>query len=180
MGLVADRRELPASLDIPGDALYLAGVNTSDDLFMFMKRRIVQLRANRDYTVTYRIDIATDAPTGCVGVGGAPGESVYLKAGAAPIEPYAESNGGDPGFLRMNIDKGQQSQGGAHASVLGDLANGSTDCTDPVYRLKTFEGEAVTIASSPDGDLWLLVGTDSAFEGPTGIYVLSMEIVLES
>jgi hypothetical protein len=179
MGLVAERRELPASLDTTGEALYLAGTNTSDDLFMYIKRPIGQLRASRGYSVRYRIEIATSAPSDCVGAGGAPGESVYVKAGGSGFEPIAETEDSEPGFLRLNVDKGQQSQGGGHAAVLGDIANGETDCTEPVYRRKVLEGETVTVRSSPDGTLWLLVGTDSGFEGRTGIYFLGAEVFLE-
>ncbi len=40
------------------------------------------------------------------GIGGSPGESVYVKAGATTEEPLIIED--SDGWLRMNIDKGNQ------------------------------------------------------------------------
>ena len=72
------------------------------------------------YLARFNVEIATNVPSGCIGVGGAPGESVWVKAGATTVEPVAIDQGGQ---LRMNIDKGNQSNGGANAVVLGNVAN---------------------------------------------------------
>ena len=56
------------------------------------------------------IDLATNVPAGLVGIGGSPGESVFVKAGASTVEPLAEEDGSR--YLRMNIDKGNQANGG--------------------------------------------------------------------
>lgn len=62
-----------------------------------------------------------------MGVGGAPGEGVYLKAGASVDEPVSAVGAGQ--HLELNIDKGHQSQGGSDAGVMGAIANG-----DPATR----------------------------------------------
>ncbi len=72
--LTADYRALPAPLE-PHSALFLSGVNRSDDLFMFFKGPVGGLRPGALYGVTVGLEIATSTPAGCVGVGGAPGES---------------------------------------------------------------------------------------------------------
>ena len=74
---------------------------------------------------------------GCFGVGGAPGESVWIKAGATAIEPLAIR---DSSYLRMNIDIGNQSGGGAHAVVLGDIANSRSCEQARQWERKAFEG----------------------------------------
>ena len=103
--LTADYRTLPPPL-ASQSALFISGVNRSDDLFMFFKRPIAGLSPGGRYIVTVSVEIATDTPAGCFGVGGAPGESVWIKAGATAIEPLAIRDGS---YLRMNIDIGNQS-----------------------------------------------------------------------
>ncbi len=180
MELVADRRSLPDDLDEQGDAFYIAGMNSSDDLFMFLKRRLDGLEPGHAYRLTIRIEMATNAPSGCAGIGGPPGESVHVKAGGAPVEPVPQvvaEAGTD--MWRMNVDKGQQAAGGEHARVIGDVGNGLTECLDTPYRLKTLTGDDIPVTSAADGSLWLLVGTDSGFEGLTTLYYLRIHVSLE-
>ncbi len=78
--MVADRRPLPAPLQ-PSPALFLGGDNRSDDLFMFYKAHVGGLLPGASYFVRFEVEVATNVPMGCVGIGGAPGESVWVKAG---------------------------------------------------------------------------------------------------
>jgi hypothetical protein len=87
------------------------------------------------------------------------------------------------GWLRLNIDFGTQSQDGANARVVGTLAN-SQDCTNGVdvdYELKSLstEGQPMLVTTSDGGTLWLVAGTDSAFEGFTQYYIVSLTARLE-
>ena len=66
------------------------------------------------------MEFATNAPSGCVGVGGAPGENVWIKAGATDIEPESVL---DSSLPVVNIDKGNRSTSGENAFVLGDVAS---------------------------------------------------------
>ena len=50
------------------------------------------------YAATVRTEIATDTPRGCFGVGGSPGESVWIKAGVSVEEPIPVIDGA---HLRM-------------------------------------------------------------------------------
>ena len=166
--LTADYRALPAPLG-PHSALFISGINRSDDLFMFFKGPIDGLRPDVPYGVAVSLEIATSTPAGCVGVGGAPGESVWIKAGAAAVEPLPVRDGT---YLRMNIDIGSQSRGGAQAVVLGNVAN-SRSCEQPRrWERKSFPGRTTPepISVSPDGRAWLLFGVDSGFEARTEIY----------
>lgn len=168
--LVADYRPLPAELADPGNALFLSGKNESDDLFMYYARRYDGLQPGRSYRVRFAVEIASEAASGCIGIGGAPGESVYVKTGASTVEPTEQL--GDDDHLRMNIDKGNQASGGRDAQVLGDLANGRP-CDEPEqFVLKRLDSnEALNITANAQGAVWLLVGTDSGFEGTTRVYV---------
>ncbi|MCY3987167.1 MAG: PEP-CTERM sorting domain-containing protein [Gammaproteobacteria bacterium] len=166
--LTSGYRPLPSPLE-PESALYLSGVNRSDDLVMFYKGQVAGLVAGAAYSVSVSVEIATDTPAGCVGVGGAPGESVWIKAGASEVEPLPVLRGS---YLRMNIDIGNQSNGGGNAVVLGNMAN-SRSCEQPrQWERKSFQALSVpeTVSASADGRAWLLFGTDSGFESCTEVY----------
>jgi hypothetical protein len=178
MNLVADIRQLPAEVG-EGTAYYISGNNHSDDLFMFLRRRITRadgIEPNRDYSVDYLITFASSAPTGCAGIGGSPGESVYLKAGASGAKPEVNLVNG---FYTLSVDKGNQSTGGPAASLVGTVGNGRP-CEPPFpWRsiVRTHRHTSV-VRSSPEGDLWLLSGTDSGYEGTTSLYYQSIVVQL--
>ena len=127
------------------------------------------LQANTTYQVTFKVDIATNIPEGMMGIGGSPGESVYVKAGASTIEPLVEED--STGWLRMNIDKGNQANGGEDMIVMGHVA--SPDATgDGEFVIKTLDSAGIAFEATTDneGKLWLIAGTDSGFEGLTQLY----------
>ena len=173
--LTSDYRSLPPPLE-PQSALFISGVNRSDDLFMFFKGPIGGLPPGARYGVTVSVDIATDTPAGCVGVGGAPGESVWIKAGAAAVEPLPVRDGS---YLRMNIDIGRQSNSGTQAVVLGNIAN-SRSCEQPrEWERKSLQGGStpVPISIPSNGQAWLLFGVDSGFESRTAIYFTRAAVI---
>jgi hypothetical protein len=162
----------------PIRGLMLSGANRSDDLFMFLKRQVTGLVPGARYAVGLRITLYTEAGRDCVGVGGAPGEGVIVKAGAVPFEPLAVA---EDGFLRMNLDKGEQASGGTDAVVLGDLAADRARCEGGVFVPKRFAtaGEAIVGEADEDGNLWVILGTDSGFEGTTTYFVTALVLRLK-
>ena len=166
--LTSDHRPLPFPLE-PRSALFISGVNRSDDLFMFFKGRIGGLVPGAGYAVTASVEIATDTRTGCFGVGGAPGESVSIKAGASAVEPLPVLKGL---YLRMNIDIGSQSVGGDQAVVLGDVANSRRCEQSRQWERKSFQSRSLPapLLAPADGRTWLLFGADSGFEDRTELY----------
>jgi hypothetical protein len=180
--LDAGPRTLPPELGLQGPGFLLSGFNQSDDLYMSLSRRLTAadgIEPERAYSVELSIVFASAAPSGCPGIGGAPGESVFMKAGAAPIEPEPFLDSTD-GHVRMNIDKGNQSEGGLHASVFGDAANG-LPCepgSEMFVSLRREHRHLPAVSASAAGDLWLLVGSDSGFEGTTSLYYQRIEVKL--
>jgi hypothetical protein len=158
---------LPAPLNIFDGALKQSGINRSDDLFMYVKRKISGLEPDTFYDATIEIEIATNAPDGAVGVGGAPGESVFIKAGATTMEPMKVLDS-TSNHYRLNIDKGNQMTDGNDMKLIGNFANG-TDST--AYQLKILKTiNPIRVKSNANGEIWIVVGTDSGFEGKTTIY----------
>ena len=174
--LTSGYRTLPPPLE-PRSALFISGVNRSDDLFMFFKGPIDGLAPGARYDVTVSLEIATSVPAGCFGVGGAPGESVWIKAGVTAAEPLPVRDGA---YLRMNVDIGNQSNGGTQAVVLGNVAN-SRSCEQPrQWELKSFRARSTPapISIAANGRAWVLFGVDSGFESLTGIYFTHVAVTL--
>ncbi|MGS2741128.1 hypothetical protein [Sinomicrobium sp. M5D2P17] len=166
---------LPEPLDDSEGALRQIGNNHSDDLFMFIKRKITGLDPNREYRVYFDIRIASNAPEGSVGIGGSPAESVFIKAGAVKDEP--EKKVGENDYFEMNIDKGNQSQPGKDMINIGDFSN-ETD-NDTYVIVQRGNTDPFTATSNANGELWLVLGTDSGFEGTTTIYYDSISVTFE-
>lgn len=97
--------------------------------------------------------------------------------GASKTEPKAVNDGA--GNLLMNIDKGQQATGGTDAIVLGDFAN-ERECgtADTSYMKKVLVSAQGTFSGMTDaqGNVWLLLSTDSGFESTTKIYFMELEV----
>jgi hypothetical protein len=167
---------LPAPLNTTDGTLRLSGINKSDDLFMFIKKKITGLEAGKKYTVNLTIDFATDVANNMVGIGGSPGESVFVKAGAVALEPKKMINTSENWF-RMNIDKNNQSNSGNDMKVIGNFANGTNVNTYTIKQLSTIT--PITVQANPQGEIWLVVGTDSGFEGRTTIYYNSVKATIK-
>jgi hypothetical protein len=177
--LEAGVRPLPPELGVGGTGYLLQSDNHSDDIFMFLKRRLGSddgVVPNQAYEVRFTIRFASNAPTGAIGAGGAPGESVLLKAGAAAVEPVAVPQ--DDGNARMNVDVGGNSQSGPAASIVSNIANGLEGISVPYVSLTREHTHTSTVRADAERNLWLLVGTDSGFEGLTALYYQQIEVGL--
>jgi hypothetical protein len=171
-----ERTNLPAPLPETEQGLRIAGSNRSDDLFMFIKKKVDNLPPNVDFNVRFDIELASKEPTNAIGIGGPPGESVYLKAGVVLQEPQKEVNTSD--FYQMNIDKGNQSQSGTDMQVLGHI--GVTDTTS-VYTLieRNNTSKPFSFRTNDTGSAWICIGTDSGFEGRTELYYNQIKVTFK-
>ena len=162
--------------------IMLSGNNHSDDLFMFIKRKITGFSPNTSYTLAFEVELASNAPNESIGAGGSPGQSVYLKAGASSIEPMRTVYNDR---YELNVDKGNQSASGANAVVLGDIGipAGSTEYM-LISRNNTSSGansgDPFVVESNSAGEIWLLVGTDSGFEGITTVYYTKVNVLFSA
>lgn len=165
-------RSIPESNN---SGFYLAGTNQSDDLFMFIKSRFRGLQASTRYVASVTINLVSNGGAGCAGIGGSPGESVYLKFGFAETEP--QQAGYD-----LNVAKGNQSNGGANANVIGNIAVNGLACDGTNLGNKTVTSTSQTeleFTTTEDGRIWLFIGTDSGFEGRTEIYFDQIELTVQ-
>jgi heat shock protein HslJ len=176
--LDSEWREMPDDLD--GYGIYIQGHNRSDDLFMFLKREVDGLEPGATYQATFRLILASNVPPGLSGIGGSPGESVYVKVGATTAEPLIIED--DAGWLRMNIDKGNQASEGEDMINIGDMANPNlAPETAGSYELmeQNSSGRDFKVTADEDGVVWFIAGTDSGFEGLTTLNYDTITVVLE-
>jgi hypothetical protein len=164
-------------------ALMLSGNNHSDDLFMYSKKKITGLDPDSQYTLTFEVQLASNALESGVGVGGAPGESVFLKVGASSNEPRRVID--DDGNYILNIDKGNQSLDGEDMIVIGDISVPAetegyatiSRSNSPSAGTQAYD-KPLIVKTNSKGELWLIVGTDSGYEGITTLYYTSISVVL--
>ncbi len=170
--LVSGIQQIPDTENKTG--YLLGGMNRSDDLFMYLKKQISGLVPNTRYTLTVEVTFWSDAGNVCFGIGGSPGDAVYIKAGATELEP-AQAD------YYMNIDTGHQSQDGNDARVLGNVSIDGLSCDSSEFGSKSLSLSsemAFEIFSSSDGQLWVMVGSDSGYEGQTHLYYESINVTL--
>ena len=166
-----------------GGGLFLTGNNHSDDLFMYTMRSFDtqdSLRTDTLYIIQLSFDLVTNVAPGMMGIGGSPGESVYIKTGAVDIEPKSEEDAtSGPVYYRMNIDQGSQSNSGEDMTVLGNAAKGEgPGQNDESFQYKHFNHE-FQAQTSENGELWVIIGADSGFEGISRLYLDNVSITFE-
>lgn len=177
--MMAEPRTLPEEVDPGRSGFFIQSMNRSDDLFMFLKKEVSSdegIAPNQLYLVSLDLRLASNAPAGCAGAGGPPGEGVYLKAGGSTDEPLASL--AEAGEVRLTIDKGQQAVGGRDAGLAGTIANGR-NCDGQAWPYVSFRREYAhpfPVRTDDRAALWLIAGTDSGYEGLTGLYFESITV----
>lgn len=169
---------LPAPLS--GNGYFLAGNNRSDDALIYVKKQFDGLQPATKYQASFTVTFASDAPSGCFGVGGAPGESVYLVAAASTTEPLTVQQA--DGNYRVNIDRGNQATSGKSGKVLGNIANGAPCSSSTAYLSKTLRSastEVIEVQADAAGKIWLMLGIDSGFEASGHLYLQNMTANLD-
>lgn len=162
-------RDIP--IDSAGKGLFISGNNHSDDLFMGYYKKLSGFAPGKTFTVNLSFELATNADGGMIGIGGSPGSSVYVKCGITSQEPAAvEAEYGH----RLNIDKGNQGTDGKDMKIAGTIEKHET-LFPGQYE---FNGYRATVEMTADrtGNAYLIIGTDSGFEGITSYYVSNIEL----
>lgn len=171
--LIGEERALPASVG-DGTAWYLEGSNYSDDLFLYLYRKVDGLRPNTLYNLDFAVEFASRESQDTVGIGGSPGGSVWVKAAASPEEPARIVR---DGYYRTPLAISNQAGSGTQGGVIGvygyveEPANGE-------WKLLRRELDTRRFAASSNeaGELWVAVGLDSGFEGTSAVYLTRFEV----
>jgi len=175
---------LPREINTHLHGLKIAGNNHSDDLFMYAYKKVNGLKPDTTYHVSFSLEFASSAPGGSFGIGGSPGDAVYVKVGAVPSEPQRTVDGAH--YYQINLDKGNQELDGKDMVLIGTVG---VDTQDSTYMLKTLpylpneEMQArlanYTVTTNKKGEAWVVVGTDSGFEGMTTIFYTNLSVTFK-
>ena len=155
-----------------GKGMFLSGNNHSDDLFMGYYRELAGLTPGERYVFQVTFQLATDVEGGLIGIGGSPGASVYVKGGVTARKPVAAET--EERYYRLNLDKGNQGTGGADMALLGDMEKYAPQRPGE-YEFKTFAFAAEAVPGE-DGKVYLILGTDSGFEGTSSWYADNISV----
>jgi hypothetical protein len=181
MELTAGNRSLPDSSRLGGKGLFISGINHSDDLKMLFRRQIEGLKPGATYRAQFHVEFATSAPSGCAGIGGAPGEAVKILAAADQRKPerFVEEVGQED-MYRLNIQHEGDPEMWYQNGIMGHIAN-SRGCDEPdafqMKMLTSTEGHD-TVKADEEGRAWLLFGTRSGFEGRTSLFYTRFRVEL--
>lgn len=153
----------------------ISGNNHSDDLLATVVAPVTGLEPMRTYSASIEVEIITDVPSNCFGIGGSPGFSVYVKAAVSDQEPSRSVD--NLNHYRINLDIGNQSNSGTEGQSIGNVEN-SLDCGQPqAWEKKVLTTQtAIDVTSDNNGQVWILAGFDSGFEGKTTIYLSNLSI----
>ena len=134
-------------------AQYISGLNTSGELFMYMKREISGLKPNTRYQVNFMVEFATKYNTNGITAGGSPGDGVIMKAGVTQVEP-------------KNFQNDEMCD-------LGPI--GLTDTTTVwAINYKDNFNHPFSFTTGPDGSAWLIIGEESSCICRTEIYFTNL------
>jgi hypothetical protein len=179
INFVDQMRDLPEDMDITGKGYYLEGQNDPMDIFMFIKKQLGPdegLQPQTSYRVDYTVSLATNYPDDC---SEEQGQDMYLKLGGSKWEPASKLSS-DQTYHEFNVDKGDDEVGGSAASAAGDITH-DDECALVYNRyipMSRQHSHTAAIETTDDGNLWLIVGVDSVFQGETSSYVTSVDVTL--
>lgn len=162
--------ELDFKITPPG--LFITGNNHSDDLYMYMTRKIGRaegIHPGKTYSLGFRVTFHSNAPSNCLGTGGAPGESVILQGNVINERPMTFVD--ELNHIRTSFD---------HGNFISNIANG-IECENDrgkYVRLVRTSPENIQVTAGKDGSLWLVLGTDSGFESTTSLFYEKIEVTL--
>ena len=166
---------------------YLHFYNRSDDTGMFIMTPVKGLEAHTNYSVSFSASFATNVGTSCAGIGGAPNE-VFVKAGISSDKPSVEIEladenvTGSEDYYRLKMDIGEQISDGEHAVTLSRIGSDLFDYCDPehdrfdIVEANEFTTTSLDFTTDENGMAWVYLGIDSGFEGPTTIYLDSLNL----
>lgn len=165
---------LPYSVnaDSTKKGLRVSGINGTENLFMFIKRKVSGLQENTTYQLLFNVRLASNART--AGTGGAFGESVYVKVGGLTEEPQTEISGD---YHRINLDKGSLAESGTNMITIGHIGVAATTENYAIITRNNSRANSVYATTNSEGELWVIVGTDSNFEGKTTLFYTQVDVM---
>ncbi|MAX78653.1 MAG: hypothetical protein CL843_00560 [Crocinitomicaceae bacterium] len=167
---------LPDPLDASVYALRISGNNHSDDLLSFIYRPVGGLAPNTTYKATFELEIASNALTNGIGIGGDPN----LALGVGGISYPPENTLDDLGMYRPNFNSSLQSGEANEVFALAGNIGVNPEYSNTFRTAYRDNADSpIELTSNENGELWLMIATDSGYEGITTLYYSSIFIQLQ-
>ena len=167
---------LPSPLDQSIKSLKISGNNHSDDLLSAVVRKFENLKPNRSYAITFDIDLASNALIGGAGAGGDPN----LSIGVGGVNYLPKNTIDNLNHYRPNfISKIQSGQSNEVFKVIGKIGSSTTLPASFKIINRNNSGDPITVTTNSNGEFWLMIATDSGYEGITTLYYKSIHIEME-
>lgn len=178
-GLAADPFAAEESLA----ATYRVQANTARldrPLSLLLKRPVGPnegLLPSSQYVLDFYITLTSDVPLDCI-PSGAAGPQAVLKAGAVNVPPARELDA-QSGLYRHSFDDGPFARSSTALSTGFDTLRSceqlSAQGYDEVYRIS----HRYPVTTTPDGQMWILVGVEIApQEAPTELFFSQIDVVV--
>ena len=165
---------LPDPLNNSIKSLKISGNNHSDDLISVVFRKFDGLKPNKQYAISFDIELASNVATNWFGIGGSP--DLSLGAGAIAYPPASTVD--EEGLHRPNFSSAIQSHlPNETFEILGTIGVGE-DVTEYTLIRRNNYNKPVMASANSNGELWVMIGTDSGFEGTTTLYYKSIKVNL--
>jgi hypothetical protein len=173
--LVFSRPALPAPLDGSVSAIKISGNNHSDDLLSLIVRKIENLKPSTAYSVTFDIELASNVTSNAPGIGGSPD----LELGVGGLA-YRPENNISQGYYRPNFTSRLQSRESNEVlKSVGRIGVSPDYPTSFTLINRNNLSDPMPLKTNADGELWLMIGTDSGFEGITTLFYKSIMVRME-
>ncbi len=176
--LTFEYSNLPEPLETNIKALKLSGNNHSDDLFSAIYRKFDGLQPNKNYSITFDIDFASNALLNGTGIGGSP--DLSIGAGGFNYVPNKTPENLRGHVYRSNFEsKLQADLSNDVFQILGTIGVSEVDPTPFALINRNNLDNPIKIESNSEGEIWLMIATDSGHEGITTLYYKTIKISIE-
>jgi hypothetical protein len=157
-------------------AIKISGNNHSDDLLSLIVRKFENLKPNTIYSVTFDIELASNVTSNSPGIGGSPD----LELGVGGLAGLPKSNIDNADYYRPNfVSLLQSRQSNETLKSAGRLGVSPTYPTPFTLVNRNNLSDPISLKTNANGELWLMIGTDSGFEGITTLYYKSIKVKME-
>ncbi len=165
--VVVKQAEIP---NLNSNGLMISAYNMGDNMFVYFYINVgdtLKLDASKTYEAEITFDVATMMPKASSNITDKiPAQSVIIKAGVLSIEP---STANTDGILAPNFKIGHYMTDEEFIKALGNIQKNNYKSSTS-FEYKTFDTK-FTAQTDSKGNLYLLIGVDSYYIGPTWIFI---------
>jgi hypothetical protein len=165
--IVVKQAEIP---NLNSNGLMMSAYNMGDNMFVYFyinAGKALKLDAAKTYDAQLTFDVATMMPKASTNITDKiPAQSVIIKAGMLSVKPSTTNT---DNILAPNFKIGHYMTDEEYIKALGNIQKNNYKSSTS-FEYKTFETK-LTAQTDSEGNLYLLIGIDSYYIGPTWIFI---------